>query len=92
MSKPNIEATKEILRWVVFFIVSWFISETMKQLNLIPEYYKLKIYVFTYLIPIRSIFAFFLTMIGRYADKYLHEKNKEKGYISEAKPMGILPF
>lgn len=92
MSKPNIEAIKEVLRWLVFFVSSWFISETLKQVNLIPEYYQLKIYIFKYSIPIRSIFVFFLTMIGRYADKYLHETKKEKGYMGEAKPMGILPF
>jgi hypothetical protein len=93
MKTPTKEALKEVSRWVVFFIISWIISETLKQINLVPEFAPIKLWVFTYSIPVRSLFTFVLTMVGRYADKYTHEKNKELGYQGPTAPsMGILPW
>lgn len=34
MNTPQMEALKEIARWIVFFVISWVISETLKQINL----------------------------------------------------------
>ncbi len=98
MKNPNSEALKEIMRWVVLYVasftLSWFIAETLKQVTQIPEVFNLKVWVFTYAIPIRQLFTFGLTLAGRYTDKYLHESHKQtKGYMEgQAKAMGLLPW
>lgn len=93
MYKPNLEALKEIGRWLVLFIVSWIIAETLKQVANVPEWYTVKVWVFTYAVPVRTLFTFGLTLAGRYVDKYLHEKAKLKKSVLEApKPNGLLPF
>lgn len=93
MTKPQIEALKEIARWIVLFIVSWIIAETLKQVTQVPEWYTIKLWVFTYAIPVRTLFTFGLTLLGRYVDKYLHEKAKlTKDFTEVAKPNGLLPF
>ena len=94
MSKANIEALKEVLRWTVLFVGSFIISELIRQADLIPESWLVKVFVFTFAIPIRTIFIFGLTMVGRYVDKYLHEaKKEEKTYpVGFTPPGGLLPF
>lgn len=94
MTKPNLEAIKEVARWLVFFILSWIVTETLKQTSLIPEWATFKVYVFTYAIPVRSIITFGLTFAGRYADKYIYEKSKELAQLAEnvTKAKGLLPF
>lgn len=94
MSNANIEAIKEVLRWVIFFVGSWIVSELLRQIDLVPESWLLKIYVFTFMIPARSLFVFGLTMAARYIDKYLHVNSKEdKAYqIGQTPPSGLLPF
>ena len=80
-----LEAGKEVLRWVVFFAISWVITETLKQIDLVPEFATVKVWVFTYLLPVRSMVQFGLTFLGRAADKFVHEWNATK-------LRGILPF
>lgn len=98
MKNPNNEALKEVMRWVALYVasftLSWFITETLKQIALVPEAFNVKIWVFTYAIPIRQLFTFGLTLAGRYTDKYLHESHKQtKGYMEgQAKAMGLLPW
>lgn len=98
MKNPNTEGLKEVARWIVLFlvssVVSWFIAETLKQITQVPEVFNLKLWVFTYAIPVRSLFTYGLTFAGRWLDKYLHESSKQtKGYaIGSATPKGILPF
>ena len=94
MSKANIEALKEIARWLVITIFAWIISEIIRQGNLIIDFYQVKIYTFTFLIPIRSVFILGLTILGRYLDKLKHEKMKTlKKYPQGMTPSsGILPF
>lgn len=98
MKNPNIEGLKEVARWVVLFlvssIISWFITETLKQITAVPEVFNLKVWVFTYAIPVRELFTFGLTFTGRYVDKYLHESSKQtkEHVVGSATPKGILPF
>jgi len=98
MKNPNMEGLKEVLRWVVLFVgsmvLTWVITETLKQITAVPETLNVKVWVFTYAIPFRELFTFALTFVGRYLDKYLHEASKQtKGYaIGSATPKGILPF
>lgn len=73
MKNPTLEALKEIGRWLFFFAVSWFITETLKQAVAIPETYALNVWVFTYAIPVRLLFQFVLTGLGRFADRWVHE-------------------
>ena len=87
MSNANIEALKSTLRWVVLFVGSFIISELIRQADLIPESWLLKIFIFTFAIPVRTLFIFGLTLIGGYVDKYLHEVKKE----SKAYPVGMTP-
>ena len=69
LNDPKIERIKDILRIGIFFIIAWIISETLKQANLIPEFYTLKIWVFSYLIPIRDIFIAVLGAVLTYIDR-----------------------
>lgn len=80
-----LEAVKEVARWLVAFIVSWLVTETLKQIVLVPEFVDFKVWVFTYSIPFRAGFQLALTFIGRAADKFVHEWNGTK-------LKGLLPF
>ena len=98
MKNPKLEGLKEVLRWVILFagsmVISWVITETLKQITAVPEVFNLKVWVFTYAIPVRELFTFGLTFAGRYADKYLHEASKQNIYkASEGESLkGLLPF
>lgn len=90
------EALKEVARYLVFFAIGWVISETLKQINVVPENYYLHIWEFIYAIPVRAIVNLGLTLALRYTDKYMHLRNKEKGYMPKvdgsAPSMGLLRF
>lgn len=92
MKDANMEATKEVARWLVFFVISWVVSEVLRQAAVIPVSYDLYVWKFVFSIPIRSGVVFLLTMVGRYADKYLHVYNSVGQPKNFKKPMGILPF
>lgn len=95
MLKANTEALKEVARLVLLYAVSWVITETMRQINMIPESYTLKIWVLAYDLPVRVAINLALTTAGRYVDKYLFEKRKEedKSIDEEYKrKSGLLPF
>lgn len=91
MSNAQIEGLKEVGRWVVLFVISWIITATLDQATQIPEAYPVKVWVFTYTIPVRQLIVFLLTMLGRYVDKWLHVSRKEK-LPEHHEPMGIIPF
>lgn len=90
----NIEALKEtalsILRWVVLFVVSWLITQTLTQINLVPESQEIRVWVFSYLIPVRLLFQLGLTFVGKMVDEYLHELGKEKN--SDSLKKGLVRF
>lgn len=88
-NNPFKEALKEGARWLIFFVIGWLITETLGQLSLVPEYATVKIYVFSYLIPVRATLSFLLTMAGKMADKYRFQSTKNNP-LSDTK--GILPF
>lgn len=93
ISKPTIEAAKEIGRWILSAIVAWIITETLKQIVLVPESANIKIWVFTYAIPVRALFQFALTAAGRALDKYVFTVNKEDPKRLESEtPKGVIPF
>ena len=98
MKNPQLKGLKEVMRWVVLFVgsmvISWIITETLKQITAVPEVFNVKVWVFTYAIPVRELFTFGLTFAGRYADKYLHELSKQNLYKSDGSQTvkGILPF
>lgn len=84
--KPYIEGLKEIARWLLLFIASWIITETLNQLGAVPEKATVKIWVFNYIIPIRLLVNTLLTFLGRFIDKSLHEIGKakeEKGTVKK---------
>lgn len=98
MKNPNLEGLKEVMRWVVLFVgsmvISWVITETLKQIANVPEVFNVRVWVFTYAIPVRGLFTFVLTFTGRYVDKYLHELSKINVLksIEQKAPRGLLPF
>lgn len=74
-----LKASKTVGRWIVLFVISWMIGETLKQADLVPEVYRMKVFVFTYVIPVRQLFVLGLTGAGGFIDKFLHEWGKEVG-------------
>ena len=80
-----LEALKEVARWVVLFVLSWFVSETIKQATSVPEFFALKVWVFVYMIPVRASFMLGLTVLGRVVDRWVHDTPK-------LSLKGILPF
>lgn len=89
---PNIEAVKEVARWVVLFIAGWIITQILSQIILVPENYDLKVWVFTFSIPIRLTLSTGLTVAGRYVDKLLFEQSKQSDKYKLSDPKGLLPF
>lgn len=81
----HIEAAKEVARWMVFFIGSWIVTEMLAQATRVPEFQFVNVWVYTFMIPVRALVTFTLTMILRYIDKYLHVNPKVKAE-------GLLPF
>ncbi len=94
MKSPNLEALKEIARWGLLLAVSWFVSETLKQASVLPEFYNLKLWVFHYVLPVRELFTVLLTLCGRYVDKFIFEKDRQSGKARFANehPKGLLPW
>ena len=88
ISKPTLETLKEVGRWILSAIVAWILTETLKQIVLVPEFAEVKIWVFTYLIPVRALVQFGLTAAARALDKYVFVKNKEDNHIDK----GVIPF
>lgn len=89
---PNWEALKETARWIVLIVVSWIITEVLKQITLVPVTYNLKVWVFTFAIPIQFGLQTILTLTGRYVDKFLFERSKNNIRWATDKPKGLLPF
>lgn len=92
---PNKEAIKEIGRWLFFFVLSWIVTQTLQQANVIPEFYTLHISVLAYTVPLRAGIMWAFTIIGRYADKYVYVQNKLNNLFksdSIEAPKGILPW
>jgi len=74
---PLFEAIKEAGRYAIFMAVSVFVSVLLDKLNALQQ---------------NDTMILVLTLILRIADKYLHEKRKESGYLGETRPAGLLPF
>lgn len=87
MSLPTKEGLKEIARWLVCSIASWIIVQLLAQITVVPVNYVVKVWLFTFAIPIRMLFQLGITMLGRYIDKWQHETSK----ISEVYPVGQTP-
>lgn len=85
VKNANIEAAKEVGRWLIFFIGSWIITQMLGQAASVPEYQFVHLWVYVFMIPLRATITFLLTMVLRYIDKYLHVN-------PDIKSQGILPF
>ena len=81
----TIETVKELGRWAILLVVSWVITETLKQIMAVPEVATVKLWVFVYPIPVRFMFEFALAGLGRLVDRYIHVN-------PNIKANGILPF
>lgn len=99
MTSPKLEAAKELLRWASLytgsFIITWIITETLKQITSVPDAINVRLWVFSYSIPVRNMLAVTLTLVGRYVDKFMHEQSKIdvlKSKDKTADPSGLLPF
>ena len=96
MQSPNWEGAKETARWVVLFVISWIITETVKQLGSVPENLPVHIWVFAYNIPVQLTLSFLLALAGRWVDKALFVSSKQdlttKVLDQDANPKGLLPF
>jgi len=76
MKNAYVEALKEVGRWIICLIIGWVIAETLKQINAIQEFQRIKLWVFVYEIPVRLMIQTLLTLAGRAVDKYSHEREK----------------
>ncbi len=89
MNKPIFEGIKEVGRWGLLLAISWLVVQLLGQVNSIPETLNIKVWVFSLPIPVREVFVFTLTFVGRFADKWRFENTKVQPKV-ETK--GILPF
>jgi len=89
---PQMEAIKEVGRWVVCFLFTSLLFGIEAQMELIPE----KLEVWFFIVPVREIVRLGLTGAFRYADKFKHEDSKAKvksmGEVSKGVSYGLLPF
>jgi hypothetical protein len=92
LSKPRIEAFKELLRLAIFFLLSWIVAATLTQVNVIPVLYQLHVGPLVYTIPAQALVVSLLTLLGRYSDKYVFERSKETAKFGSNEPNGLLPF
>ena len=69
LNDPKLSRIKDILRALIFFILSWFINETLKQAGVVPEFWVLKLWVFVYSIPLRLLFTALLGAALSYLDR-----------------------
>ncbi len=96
MSKPTIEALKEVARWAICIAAGWVITETLNQITAVPESATVKLWVFTYALPVRMVLQTALTYAGRAIDKYIFVKNKEileaKTTVLDTVPKGLIWF
>ena len=76
--KPYVEGAKEVARWLVLFVVSWLITQTIAQIGKVPESAKVELWVFSYVIPVRMLINLVLTFVGRFVDKVLYEIGKAR--------------
>lgn len=89
MNKPIFEGIKEVGRWGLLLAISWLVVQLLGQVNSIPETLNIKVWVFSLPIPVREVFVFGLTFLGRFTDKWRFERTKAQPKV-ETK--GILPF
>lgn len=92
MSNINWESIKSALRLVMFAVISWFITEIVRQVDLVPESWLFKVYVFTFTIPLRNLIVLGLMAFQQWLDKFLHEKKNEGTPKGMREPGGLLPF
>lgn len=92
MSKINWEAIKSALRLLSFAAISWVITEIVRQADLIPASWNVKVYVFTFLVPVRSLIVLGLMAFQQWLDKFLHEKKNEDQPRGMKVAGGLLPF
>lgn len=89
---PHAESIKSVLRLIVISVVSGIITQMLAQLNLVPESQYMKVFVFTFTIPLRSTLFLILTAAGKYVDKLLFEVNSNKRKPAGNVSTGIVPF
>lgn len=93
MNNATLETIKEVGRWILAAAVGWVLTETGKQLGLVPETYDVKVWVFTYTLPVRAGVSFALTLAGRAIDKYVFTTNKDDPFrLVTTVPKGIFPW
>lgn len=98
MSNPAVEGFKEIARWGALFAASWLVTQTLGQLDLVPEKATVQVWVFSYTLPVRLALQAALTFAGRWLDKFLFVQSKEniaeapKKVAADMEPKGLLPF
>lgn len=74
--RATTEGLKEVGRWLLLFVVSWLITETLAQTAVFPETYNFYVFGLVYGIPVRGTVVLALTLLGRLVDKYQHETHK----------------
>lgn len=80
------EGIKEAARSAVIFLasatLSWFVAETLKQIGAVPEFLHLKLWVFVYAIPVRSLFTFFLFTVSKGIERAFYKYGKDTGEMN----------
>jgi hypothetical protein len=88
---PQWESFKFIVRLVVFAVVSDIVVQLLNQAVKVPESLAINVWVFSYIIPARTLFVGGLTLLLSYVDKLKHLNFKEDNPRS-VKTGGVLPF
>lgn len=86
LNTPKWEATKTVIRWVIFFIVASVITDILKQIEVIPERACWNLDSGLLCFTIREKVKILLTLALGYVETYTHRANK-----MDHIPSGILP-
>lgn len=76
MYSPNLEAVKEVARWCILAVAAFIFSALVDQIKLVPEFVNLKLWVFTFTLPVQAIVWFVATNALRYIDKLKFMRSK----------------
>lgn len=85
--KSVLDVAKEIGRWAVFLVISAFVTQTLAQINLVPEIAEIKVFMLTYTIPIRSMLFWSLTVGQRLVDRYMYNADITSPIYKLIKPL-----
>jgi|GEM_PF-6941606 len=89
---PKAEGIKSVLRVSVMMIIAWIIIQILDQIDLVPEVYAFKVWVFTFIVPVKNLLFLALTFAQKYIDKFIFEQNKSRRKPKGTVSTGLIPI